>query len=153
VKIGATKPGITSNSPTRIRNNKLAYEPLSLSRRGRNRLGFFPPFLKPDPGEKDIANPVNDSSNSCKGIVRGPNAGSLMYAFFLFRPDNTTKWLKFQNTIIGRDKFFNPSISLILYPLASRLYSLAAFTMFIALLPSLDTPHFSRSSSRGTYLP
>ena len=82
-----------------------------------------------------------------------PRAGSLIRACLPEKPLSTTKWLKFQKMMQGKEPFSRIASLENDMPLAVRPYDRAAFRMLDALLPSRDTPQSARTRSSGTQRP
>ena len=68
-------------------------------------------FLRPEgtkfsPGSKVRQRPVKEVLNSSMLTCTTPRAGSLSTAFFPLKPSSTTKWLKFQWMMQGKEACF-----------------------------------------------
>ena len=67
------------------------------------------------------------------------------------KPSSTTKWLKFQWMMQGIG--VEQRRELLPKSLRRQPEALAALTTLLALLPSRETPHATRSCSSGTHAP
>ena len=103
-RVGIVSPGTTSSSvaATTKKSGDRAL-PRRESRLDRT-FGRRPPRLNSGPGWNARQTPVKPSSNSSSDSLRRPSPGSLMCAVRPVTPSRTTKWLKFQKTIIGKGR-------------------------------------------------
>ena len=115
--------------------------------------GLAPPSSKASVLANTSPMPVKLWSNSSIGTLTWPRAGSLIRACLPEKPLSTTKWLKFQKMMQGKEPFSRIASLENDMPLAVRPYDRAAFRMLDALLPSRDTPQSARTRSSGTQRP
>jgi len=115
--------------------------------------GFEPPSTRASVFSNTRTTPVKLSSNSSIVTLIWPRAGSFKYACLPLKPHSTTKWLKFQKRMQGKDPFLRSAFAEYVMPLAFRPYERAAFSTFTAFDPSRETPQSARTCSSGTHLP
>ena len=152
LKIGATEAGRTSRKPARTRKTMAALAPAMRPSSEGSRRGRRPSDFHSAVGWKVSTTPVKAWSNSSSVTMHGPLAGSFRKTLFLPNPSTTKKWLKFQCTMTGIG-ISRTSFGSLRKPRASSPYSRAALRMLLALLPSRETPHSSRTLARGTNVP
>ena len=99
---GWAMPKTAAANPDSDRNANAPPAPLRRCFTKGHTLAGRPLGSKCSPGTISRAMPLYCFSNLSIGTTTAPLAGSLMYAPFLPKPVNTTKWQLFQNRMQGR---------------------------------------------------